>query len=78
MNNSEKNLIQKNTESSLYQKKRENMDNNTSTKNEKENIIMSDCIKYNAFRISRPNIETLNIQLNYPIDEYYDEWRQFI
>ena len=44
------------------------------TRNEKENNIMSDCIKYNAFKISRPNIETLNIQLNHPIDEYYDEW----
>jgi hypothetical protein len=44
------------------------------TSNEEEKNIMSDCIKYNAFRISRPNIETLNIQLNYPIDEYYDEW----
>lgn len=42
--------------------------------NEIERNILSECLKYNAFKISRPNPETLNIELSYPINDYYNEW----
>jgi radical SAM superfamily enzyme YgiQ (UPF0313 family) len=44
------------------------------TNNKEEKNILSDCIKYNAFKISRPKVEKQIIDLNYPIDDFYDEW----
>jgi radical SAM superfamily enzyme YgiQ (UPF0313 family) len=44
------------------------------TKSEEEKNILSDAIKYNAFKISRPEVEKQTINLNYPIDDFYAEW----
>ena len=44
------------------------------TKNKEEKNILSDSIKYNAFKISRPEVEKQTINLNYPIDDFYGEW----
>ena len=44
------------------------------TKSEEEEDILSDAIKYNAFKISRPEVEKLTVDLKYPIDDFYKKW----
>jgi len=44
------------------------------TNNKEEKNILSDSIKYNAFKISRPKVEKQMIDLNYPIDDFYAGW----
>jgi hypothetical protein len=46
----------------------------TLTKSKEEEEILSDSIKYNAFKISRPEVDKLTVNLNYPIDEFYADW----
>jgi hypothetical protein len=65
-------LVNDNKLNELYEASNEILQ--TLTKSKEEEEILSDSIKYNAFKISRPKADILTIDLDYPIDEYYAEW----